>query len=117
MLIIFPGLPKSKYVFCTEIEKLWCCLFAMKPNHLCTFALCTPCYMQKEKKKTESRSKKPRQSTHDGDQNKLLCDHDDLRGFSDKKYLCHEYIADLNATKSNNKPQCCDDCKKIITRG
>ena len=72
---------------------------------------------EKRRKKTESRSKKRRRSTHDGDRDKLLCDHDDLTGFGDKKYLCHEYIADFNAIKSNNTPQCCDDCKKIILRG
>ena len=71
----------------------------------------------KREEKIESNSKKRRWITHDGDQDKLLCDHDDLRGFSDKKYLCHEYIADFNAIKSNNTPQCCNDCKKIITRG
>ena len=99
MLIIFPGLPKSKYVFCTEIEKLWCCSFAMKPNHLCTFALCTPCYIQKEKKKTESRSKKRRRSTHDGDRDKLLCDHDDLTGFGEKCIFVMNILQNL--TESN----------------
>ena len=116
--VFFCCLISVKYVLCGYKQPLWCCRNAFIVSNKCNYALCSKCYLEKEREKKVKRSRRqissnvcsnfndPHYSNH------LLAN---LKIFTDENYLDSTFLAKKIACGSI-VPQQSSHCSLFITR-